>query len=271
MAAPKKSAKPKTAATKKAAAKLRTVSSPSPASEGVRGIDAFAAGEIERRTRQRVEQATVEWARKNPDFTDFSPDEIEGFARDAADAPIYRVRSTGDLCGALRRDYVCAWINREQLKIAAGHSGADSNNLSVTLRPPLEDGARSTLSPWSEQDMFHAHTNQPKVIAEQIYPLLEHGPAAVLDTLADLLSTTDPADLETNTLSWLGNRVSYHLRRAVLLRELENAEWNLSAVAARLRVSSAGNVTKLIGDLGLRDELAKARAAGKARRGVRRG
>ena len=100
--------------------------------------------------------------------------------------------------------------------------------------------------------------------------LAEHGAAALRAVHADLVAIERPDELGINALSWLGGRVSWHLRRAVLLKELEAADWNLGAVGASLRMGGAGNVTKVIRELGLADELEKARAEGKATQGVQR-
>lgn len=79
----------------------------------------------------------------------------------------------------------------------------------------------------------------------------------------------DAEQSDTNTLSALGNLVSKVVRRHVLLRELEAADWVLPTVSDRLRMGGSNNVTKAIAQLGLDAELKAARRAGKARQGRR--
>lgn len=112
-----------------------------------------------------------------------------------------------------------------------------------------------------------AHLNQPDTVRGVLMPLTTLGLAAVLAAAADLAGTADPSDFETNTLTWLGNRVSYHLRRALLLRELEAADWNLTVAAKALRVGGAGALSRTIRDLGLSDVYAAARKRGAGKPG----
>lgn len=73
---------------------------------------------------------------------------------------------------------------------------------------------------------------------------------------------------ENNTLSWLGNRVSHYLRRALLLRELEAARWNMADVSRRLRLGYGSSPTlRAIRELGLTPEYETAKAAGKIKHG----
>lgn len=102
---------------------------------------------------------------------------------------------------------------------------------------------------------------------DALLALAEHGDAALRAAYADLEAIEDPADLGTNALSWLGNRVSYHLRRAVLRDELEAAAWSLTVAAQRLRLSYASNVVRLIHELDLRDAQKEAQRRGIGRPG----
>jgi len=103
---------------------------------------------------------------------------------------------------------------------------------------------------------------------ELLAALATHGDEALHLARAELIALERPADMGTNALSWLGGRVSYHLRRAVLLDALRANDWNLTHTARVLRDHS-GNVSRHIRDLGLADELKKAKAAGCARVGAR--
>lgn len=114
-----------------------------------------------------------------------------------------------------------------------------------------------------------AHLNQPSSVWKTLLPLTLFGMAAVLETAADLAGTADVSDFETNTLSWLGNRVSYHLRRAVLLKSLEEHAWNLAKTGEALHMGSTPHVLRAIRDLGLLEAYEKAKEAGIPRRGGR--
>lgn len=110
----------------------------------------------------------------------------------------------------------------------------------------------------------------PDVLDELLASLATHGDEALHLARAELIALERPADMGTNALSWLGGRVSWHLRRAVLLDALRANAWNLTAVATALGMSQAGNVTVVIRELGLENELGKARARGLAKRGHKR-
>lgn len=87
-------------------------------------------------------------------------------------------------------------------------------------------------------------------------------------TEADLRKLGGPEEMGVNVLSWLGNRVSYHLRRRVLLNELEAAAWNMAAVSKRLRLGyGSGPALRSIRELGLTPEYEAAKTAGKIKRG----
>lgn len=236
-----------------------------------RGLSDEQAAAMTAEARERAVERMREFFNSDPGFAHLSAEKREEIAQAAANRPSNSVLSNEQLQASLREDFVCAWIVDEQLRLAGAQTKEQGEAMSVAVYPPRTPGARAALSPWTERNLTYAEDNQPAVVTRWIHPLLEDGPVAVLSTLADLLGTADLAELETNALSWIGNRVSYHLRRALLLRELEAADWNLGAVGAALRMGGAGNVTKAIRDLGLSDELEKARAAGKAKRGVKRG
>lgn len=234
------------------------------ASREPRGLSDAEAAELEARVRANAERAIAQSLRATEAFAD-KPDAVANLARLGAEAPLYAVRSASELQEKLRTKFVCAWIEREQL--AFGRRAHDDENATVAVRWPSAEDARTTLSPWSETSLRYAHKNQPEVIARWIRPLMNDGPAAVLDTLAELLGAADPADLETNTLSWLGNRVSYHLRRALLLKTLEGAGWNLTVAAEQLHIGGASAVSRTIRDLGLNEEYAAARKRGAGKPG----
>lgn len=94
--------------------------------------------------------------------------------------------------------------------------------------------------------------------------LRTHGAVAINDMAAEA-SEVCAADVDTNTLSWLGNRASYHLRRALLLEALKTHGWNLTQTAAHFGIAGAGALSRTIRDLGLSREYdaARKRGAGK--------
>lgn len=55
--------------------------------------------------------------------------------------------------------------------------------------------------------------------------------------------------------------------RKALLDEVERADWNLSVVAESLRLECASNVARTMENIGLGEELQRAREAGKVARG----
>jgi hypothetical protein len=106
-------------------------------------------------------------------------------------------------------------------------------------------------------------------MSELYWYILEAGMPALLDALADAYHRGEER-YAGNTLSAIGNLVSAHVRRAMLLAVLNEHRWVLSDVAKELGLSSAGNVTRAIYELGLEEQLAQASEQGLARHGVHR-
>ncbi len=89
--------------------------------------------------------------------------------------------------------------------------------------------------------------------------LVGHGPAASLEAAAKLLESPSTG---TNSLSAIGNAISYALRRHALLVQLELHSWSLTKTAEFCHLGSPGGVLRAIKDLGLTAELDAARAKG---------
>lgn len=217
--------------------------------------------------RERAVERMREFFNSDPGFAHLSAEKREEIAQAAANRPSNSVLSNEQLQASLREDFVCAWIVDEQLRLAGAQTKEQGEAMSVAVYPPRTPGARAALSPWTERNLTYAEDNQPAVVTRWIHPLLEDGPAAVLSTLADLLGTADLAELDSNTLSWIGNRLSYYVRRSLLLKALEYADWNLTVTAERLRLGGPGNVVRLIRELDLRDMQKAAQREGKGRVG----
>lgn len=114
-------------------------------------------------------------------------------------------------------------------------------------------------------------TVAPDALDAVLASLGAHGAEALRLARAELVALERPADMGTNALSWLGGRVSWHLRRAVLLDALRAHEWNLTRASEALDASSAGSLVRLIRDLGLSKEYAAARKMGAGKPGPKRG
>lgn len=166
-----------------------------------------------------------------------------------------------DLPREAKQRLVAVWVTREEF---AHSNPSDTVDIRVTARDPSDppkftDDAAYVLS--------DATMDHPDIVRACAVPLMRIGPVAIVETLGELLTIAEPADLQTNSLSWLGNRVSYHLRREVLLQTLDAVGWNLTRAAERLHTASSGSVVRLIRDLGLSGEYAAARKAGAGKRG----
>lgn len=175
------------------------------------------------------------------------------------------VEDAADVARGLREGMVAIWAGRQEAEPLPGEPAV----LFVrTLAVGTDESAvfsREGLETLNEVGM-----TRPDATVQWIAPLLQLGPEAILAAAAELVEANDPAELDRNTLSWLGARVSYHLRRAVLRRELVDAKWNLTAVSQRFGLGGAGNVVRLINELGLKDEQKAAQKQGLGRIGGKR-
>lgn len=147
-------------------------------------------------------------------------------------------------------------------------------------RPLVEAGCSVSASHWQPYSASPAPAapaapaaaregaaGAPDALDDLLAALDAHGDEALRLARAELVAMERPADMGTNALSWLGGRVSWHLRRAVLLHELTVAGWNLTVAAEKLRLGGPGNVVRLIRELDLRDEQKAAQRAGLGRVG----
>lgn len=100
--------------------------------------------------------------------------------------------------------------------------------------------------------------------------LLEIGPDAIAEAATTLAWHRDLTLLGSSTIALIASLVSTSIRKRILLKELEAADWNLSRVAERCRM----NVSNLIRELravGLGELYDEMRAKGVVKQGVRRG
>lgn len=93
-------------------------------------------------------------------------------------------------------------------------------------------------------------------------------PQAVFETVARVV---DIKDYGSNALTAAGDLVSKALRRRILLRFCEALQWRLSDVSEVLGLGGAGNVTRMLVELGAGAELEAARVRGLALPGRQRG
>lgn len=115
--------------------------------------------------------------------------------------------------------------------------------------------------------VYDAQHGQPEGIGEWFVLLMNLAPSALLEAAAELAGYADPADLEANRLSAVGNIVSRVLKKKLLLVMLQRYEWNLTRVSEELRAGGAGSIVRLIRDLGLSEEYRTARRAGAGKPG----
>jgi len=162
----------------------------------------------------------------------------------------HAVRSTAAVLESLKNEMTLTYATKAEVK-----------PLLVTVEN------RVGTTPEAIRLFGNAQIGQPPDVAHWFLHVMNEAPNAVLSTLEDLLTTNDLTEFQTNSLSWVSNKVSFHLRRAVLLRELVAADWNLTVAAKNLRASSSGSVVRLIRDLDLSKEYAEARKRGRGRPG----
>lgn len=116
------------------------------------------------------------------------------------------------------------------------------------------------------ESMFGEH-HIGKDGAEWASKVLSIGSLATRSTAADIAAQGPLDALRTNTLTWIGDRISWHARRLLLHEILKATGWNLALAAGGLRASGSGTIVRLIRDLDLSAEYEAARAGGAGRPG----
>lgn len=229
--------------------------------------------EAEARTKQRQEEVR---AGMEQDLRQIEMPEATRQAIVEHAMPGLRIPSGEEVRQQIRNELVCVWFRSDEIKAARGaleRENREREKLGKEPRGYLElhatDAPGQVLTTtWAWHTRQFIPENQAPAIAERAQQLLDVGPLAILDATAELLEHVAPEDLETNTLSALGNLVSKALRRRVLLRELEAHRWNLAQVSTALRLGYGSAPTlRAIKDMGLSEEYEKARASGLIKRG----
>jgi hypothetical protein len=107
--------------------------------------------------------------------------------------------------------------------------------------------------------VMNAIVSLPEEQRETARLLFHGGPGAFFDALADVLESGAPAG---NLLTAAGNALAHAFKREALRRALVASAWNLTRTAELLRMAGPSSVLRAVADLGLRDELDRARRAG---------
>jgi hypothetical protein len=162
-------------------------------------------------------------------------------------------------------------LREDALFVLALRGDVDSKTERVTGVIPPRPGERATRTFTAGSLVKHAQRKRAVAVVYWLGQLLDLGPEALLDAAEGMLERPDVEALETNALAALGDAVSSALQRRLLLAVLNDnsVAWHLGRASDVLGMGGAGNVTKAIVRLGLGEELAKARAEGKALQGRR--
>jgi hypothetical protein len=116
-------------------------------------------------------------------------------------------------------------------------------------------------------------TPRPRESHVKAFPsimLLTLGPAALLDALAaSVASVARGEEQPQNMLSNVGGHVSRAIRRALLLKILQDVGWNAAHAAQVLGLGSSAHTLRAVAELGLEAEWQAAKDAGLVKSGGR--